>query len=55
MGESLSKLFTHIQPNTLANNVRSAIIGKRKRVDKDEDTDEESNLVLERTMHTPKR
>ncbi|GLG96519.1 Protein germ cell-less [Gryllus bimaculatus] len=54
MGESWSKLLTDYSSSRMGETVRSWVGRKRKR-DDDSDSQSESNLVLEKTMRTPKR
>lgn len=55
MGESVSKFISdYCNPDTVAVNVRSLVGRKRKR-DDDFDGTTESNFIIEKTMHTPKR
>ncbi|KAJ9578457.1 hypothetical protein L9F63_005327, partial [Diploptera punctata] len=53
MGESVSK-FLSDYPQTVVSNVR-AFVGRKRRHDEIDDQDNDSDLFLEKTLHTPKK
>jgi len=55
MGQSVTKFLTdYCDPHTVATNVR-AFVGRKRRRDEREDLDNDSDLILEKTLHTPKK
>lgn len=55
MGESLSKFLPdYCHPHTVAANVRAFVSRKRRR-DECEDEDNDPDMILEKTLHTPKK
>jgi hypothetical protein len=55
MGESVSKFLTdYFNPHTVATNVR-ALVGRKRRREESDDQDNDSDYILEKTLHTPKK
>lgn len=55
MGESVSKYVTgYCHPHAVASHIR-AFVGRKRRRDESDDQDNDSDLILEKTLHTPKK
>lgn len=55
MGERISKFLTDsFNPHNVASNVR-ALVGRKRRREESDDQDIDSDHILEKTLHTPKK